>query len=171
VGGTGRVRVAPALDDEAGQELERALGLCFRELDRRDQTVAQVRARLGRAGVGAGTVAAAVAWLRERRFLDDAGYAERFAADRRALDGWGGERIRRRLEALGVDVELIDRAVGDREAGEELAAAVAVLEARMAGAGGDDRDRRRALGLLARRGYELELAEEAVGRHFAGTGE
>jgi regulatory protein len=162
----GRVRPAPAPDDAEGQELERALGLCFRELDRRELTVAQVRRRLGRAGTGAATIEAAVAWLIERRYVDDAGYAERFAADRRALDGWGTERIVRRLEALGIEEPVIEATLAGRRPGEELGAALGVLAARVKGAAGDDRDRRRALGLLARRGYELDLAEEAVRRHF-----
>ena len=110
-------------------------------------------------------------WLAERGYVDDAGYAERFAADRRGLDGWGSERIRRRLEALGVDAAVIESTLAGREAGEELGAALAVLAARVKGAAGDDRDRRRALGLLARRGYELELAEEAVRTHFGGRGD
>jgi regulatory protein len=162
----GRLRPAPAADDAEGQELERALGLCFRELDRREQTVAQVRGRLGRAGTGAAAIDAAVAWLVERRYVDDAGYAERFAADRRALDGWGNERVGRRLAALGIDEAVIEATLAGRRPGEELGAALGVLAARVKVGSADDRDRQRALGLLARRGYELELAEEAVRRHF-----
>jgi regulatory protein len=160
------LRPAPAVEDELGQEFERALGLCLRDLDRRDQTVAQARGRLERSGVAEATIDAALSWLVERRYLDDAGYAERYAEDRRRLDGWGGERIRRRLEAVGVDPGLIEAALAERAADEELAAALAVLEARMTGSAGGARDRRRALGLLVRRGYEMELAEAAVARHF-----
>ncbi len=162
----GGVRPAPEAEDEQGQALERALVICFRELDQRDQTAAQIRGRLERAGTAAAAIEGALAWLSERRYVDDAGYAERYAADRRMLDGWGNERIRRRLEAAGVATEVIEATLGGREAGEELAAAVAVLEARMKGAAGDDRDRRRALGLLGRRGYDLELAGQAVELHF-----
>ncbi|MCA1689658.1 MAG: RecX family transcriptional regulator, partial [Actinobacteria bacterium] len=103
-----------------------------------------------------------------RGYLDDAGYAVRFAEDRRHLDGWGSERIRRRLGELGVEPEAIEAAVGKRGVGEELEAALAVLDARLGGVAGDDRDRRRGLGLLVRRGYELELAERAVGLRFGG---
>lgn len=161
------LRPAPAVEDEQGQEFERALGLCLRDLDRRDQTAAQARGRLVRSGVGEATIAAVVAWLVERGFVDDAGYAARFADDRRRLDGWGEERIRRRLAELGIDDDTVEAAVGRRGAEEELAAAVGVLQARMPGAAGDARDRRRALGLLARRGYQADLAEQAVGRHFS----
>ncbi len=169
------IRPAPAVGDEAGQELERALAVSFRELDRRDRTRAQVRVRLERAGTSATTIEAALDWLAERGFVDDAGYAERFAADRRTLDGWGRERIRGRLESAGVAAEVIDAALDGRGGApeaeaEELEAAVGVLGARMRGATGAARDRRRALGLLVRRGYSMELAETAVARHFGRPG-
>ena len=45
---------------------------------------------------------------------------------------------------------------------DELAAALAVLRRRVRRPPQSDRDRERALGLLARRGYELELAYDAV---------
>jgi len=65
-----------------------------------------------------------------------------------------------------VDRELIEAALAGREAGEEVDAALALLAARYKGADGDVGDRRRALGLLVRRGYALELAVDAVARHF-----
>jgi regulatory protein len=106
--------------------------------------------------------------LRKRRCVDDAGYAQRYAEDRRALDGWGPERIRTRLEQVGVDDELIERALGVREPADELDAAIALLRRRMtAGGPDDDRARKRAVGLLLRRGYESELAYTAVRRFFA----
>jgi len=101
--------------------------------------------------------------------VDDAGYAERYAYDRRSLDGWGPERIRIRLEQVGVDDGLIERALGARDAADELEAAIAVLALRMIKGGPvDDRARRRAVGLLLRRGYESELAYTAVRRFFEG---
>jgi regulatory protein len=153
------------------EEVERALGLCMRELDRRERTAAQLRGRLERAGTGAATIAAALGWLSERGLVDDAGYAERFTHDRRVLDGWGDERIRGRLEAAGLGRELIDGALGGREGGADLAAAAAVLARRMGEATGDDRARRRALGLLARRGYPVEVAHEAVRARFGPSGD
>jgi regulatory protein len=108
--------------------------------------------------------------LRERRYVDDAAYAERFTDDRRALDGWGPERIRIRLEQAGVDAELIDRALGSRDSADELEAALGVLTRRMGeGRPVDDRARKRAVGLLLRRGYESELAYTAVRRFFEQT--
>jgi regulatory protein len=115
----------------------------------------------------AATIEAALDELRERRYVDDAGYAERYVCDRRALDSWGPERIRARLEQAGVDGKLIERALGARGADDELAAAVGLLGKRMPTDGpSDDRARSRAFGLLTRRGYESELAYTAVARFF-----
>jgi len=147
--------------------LDEALTVCFRQLGRRDQTEAELRRRLAGEGVDEATIDQALDELRERRYVDDAGYARRFAEDRRALDGWGPERIRVRLEQAGIDDELIEQALGVRDAADELEAAIAVLERRMIeGRPVDDRTRNRAVGLLLRRGYDSELAYTAVRRYF-----
>jgi regulatory protein len=138
-------------------------------LGRREQTEAELRRRLDRDGVAETTIEQALDELRARRYVDDAGYARRFTEDRRALDGWGAERIRLRLEQAGIDDELIERALGVRETEDELDAAIAVLEKRITAAGSDDDGaRNRAVGLLLRRGYETELAHTAVRRFFEG---
>lgn len=116
--------------------------------------------------MGEAAARAAVAELEDQGYLDDARYVQRFTEDRRSLDGWGTLRIERRLLDLGVSPELIEAALGGRGAEDELQAAVAVLRRR--GGGGvsptDERERQRALGMLVRRGYTLELAYDAVRR-------
>jgi regulatory protein len=107
-------------------------------------------------------VEAALAELGVQGYLDDARYAARFAEDRRSIDAWGGERIARHLLDAGVAREHVEAALRDREQAEELEAAVAVLRRRLPEPPSTDRARERALGLLVRRGYELELAYEAV---------
>jgi regulatory protein len=113
------------------------------------------------------TAMAALAELQRQGAVDDARYARNFVHDRRELDGWGSERIRERLEAVGVDREVIEAALGEGGEGE-LGAAVALL-ARRIEPPDDDRGRARALGLLVRKGYESELAYEAV-RRFENRG-
>ncbi|HVS28179.1 MAG TPA: RecX family transcriptional regulator, partial [Solirubrobacteraceae bacterium] len=71
------------------------------------------------------------------------------------------ERIERRLTALGVEPELIAAALSDGDSGE-LEAAVALLQRRFPTVPADERERARALGLLLRKGYELELAHDAI---------
>jgi regulatory protein len=157
---------AGGADDRGGADaparLQHALDLAYRHLGARDRTVAEVRRHLTGREVEPETIEAAIAAIEEQGYLDDARYAQRFAEDRRELDAWGPERIERRLLGLGVDRDLVAAALAARRPDEELAAAVALLRRRFPVPPGTDRERERALGLLARKGYDLELAYDAV---------
>jgi regulatory protein len=102
--------------------------------------------------------------LLDQGYLGDERFAARFTEDRRKLDGWGSERIEERLIELGIDRELAAEAVA-QPAGNELEAAIVVLAHRFPQPPQDVRDRNRALGVLVRRGYELELAHDALREH------
>ncbi len=141
---------------------QHALDVAYRYLSRRDRTVAELRRYLEHRRVDPDTIATTLAELCERGYLDDARYARTFAEDRRNLDGWGAERIRRRLEQSGVAGVAIEAALEVQGRDEELRAALNVLQTRLATPPDDDRGRERALGTLVRRGYELDLAYDAV---------
>jgi regulatory protein len=147
---------------EPERRLARALELAYRYLNRRDRTTEQMQRHLASRGVDEPAIDGAVAALVREAHLDDARYARTFAEDRRALDGWGPERIQGALLAAGIDAELVAAALGDRDASDELDAAIALLRRRCREVPTTDRERERALGLLVRKGYELELAYEAV---------
>jgi regulatory protein len=144
------------------ERLQHALEVAYRFLGRRDRTAAEVRERLEAGKIDAEVADEAIAELTRQGYLDDARYAQRFAEDRRTIDAWGAERIERRLSAVGVDPALIAGALGERDGAEELEAALAVLRRRFPRAPADDRDRDRALGVLVRKGYDLDLAYDAV---------
>jgi regulatory protein len=144
------------------ERLQHALEVAYRFLGRRDRTAAEVRERLEAEKIDAEVADEAIAELTRQGYLDDARYAQRFAEDRRTIDAWGAERIERRLLAVGVDPALIAVALGERDGAEELEAALAVLRRRFPRAPADDRDRDRALGILVRKGYDLDLAYDAV---------
>jgi regulatory protein len=146
--------------------LQHALDLGFRYLGHRDRTVLEMRRHLESKRVEPETIDAALAELARLGNLDDARFARLFAEDRRTLDGWGPERIERRLAQMGVDPELI-AAVTARDPEDELNAALDVLRRRLAAPPEDDRGRERALGLLVRRGYDLDTAYAAVRRFSA----
>ena len=150
-------------EEEAGRR--RALELIWRALSRRAHTVAEMRAMLERRMVDAEVAAAALEEVAGSGYLDDADFARRFAEDRRNLDGWGGERIARELDRRGVAPELSAETLEERDAGDELGAACALLAQRLPGAPTDDRARNRALGLLMRRGYGADVAYAAVRLH------
>src|SRR4051794_34157289 len=144
--------------------VERARSLAWRSLNRRDRTVDEVGGMLLGKRVEPAVADQVVTELIELGYLDDARYAERFAEDRRRLDGWGSARIARRLGELGVDREVIEAAVAaDPE--DELAAALELLRRRCPVPPATRPERDRALGMLMRRGYAPELALAAVRRH------
>ena len=142
--------------------LQHALDLAYRYLGHRDRTVAEIRRHLEAKRVEPATIDAAVGVLHEQGYLDDARFAQRFAEDRRALDAWGAERIERKLRDAGVPAEHIEAALGTQSSDEAREAAIALLRRRLSTPPKDDRGRERALGLLVRRGYDLDLAYDAV---------
>ena len=156
---TGATGPSPLTPEE---RIQHAIALAFAHLNRRDRTVREVERHLEAKGVDPETAAAAVAEVCAQGYLDDARYARLFTEDRRTLDGWGAERIERRLREAGIAPHVIAGALGEDAGHDELAAAVAVLQARLPGPPRDERERAEALGLLARRGYDLDLAYDAV---------
>ena len=152
-----------ALDPEV--RLQHGRDIAWRALNRCDHTVAEIARALARKRVEPAVIDTVVGELCEQGYLDDERFAHRFAEDRRRLDHWGAERIERRLLALGVDRELIAAAVGCQDSNGELEAALALLRRRFPDPPSTPRDCERALGFLVRKGYELELAHDAIRRH------
>lgn len=143
-------------------EAERAVELAYRALGRRERTVAELRRYLEGKRVEPDLIDATVERLRAEGWLDDGRYAKRFAEDKQTLERWGRERIARDLRKRGVEPEPIEAALADRGREQELRAAVEVLHAKLPQPPEDERSRDRAWRLLVRRGYEPELAYEAV---------
>jgi regulatory protein len=143
---------------------ERAVQLALRALSSRDRTESELRAWLVRKRVEPSAVEHAVAEMARAGFLDDARYALRFAEDKRGIERWGPERIERDLSRRGVAPELIEAALAGRDRDGELEAAVALLADKVAPPA-DDRERDRAWRLLVRKGFDAELAYDAVRAH------
>ncbi len=144
---------------------ERARALAWRSLNKRDRTVDEVGGMLLGKRVEPAVADRVVTELIELGYLDDARYAERFAEDRRRLDGWGSERIARRLRELGVDRDHVDAALASQDPEEELEAALELLRRRCRQPPETRAERDRALGILVRRGYAPDLAFDALRRH------
>jgi len=152
-------------------DYERALGLAYGYVGRRERTMAELRAHLESREVDAATADAVITSLTEQGYLDDRRFARLFTEDKRQLEQWGDERIRRGLAAHGLDPELIEQAIG-QDGGEEaqLDRALALLRRRLAQPEPGRRGRERALGLLLRRGYNYEIADRAVRAHLTEPG-
>jgi regulatory protein len=158
--------VSHELDSEL--RLQHALDLAFRYLTRRDRTVLETRRYLEGKRVEPCAIDQALAHLEQERQLDDARFARLFAEDKRLLEEWGADRIARRLAALGVPPAIVQEAVAARGRGGELQAACALLRRRFPAIGAHPRERTRAFGVLARKGYDAELAWDAIRVHAGG---
>ena len=151
--------------EPSSQEERRALELAWHAVSKRERTVVELRALLERKRVEPAAIEEAVAELRAAGALDDASFASRFAEDRQSLERWGSERIARDLRRRGVDPALIDQTLAARRREDELSAALALLAEKVPVPPADDRERDRAWRMLVRKGYEPELAYEAVRAH------
>jgi len=160
------VTLSHALDPE--QRLQHALDLAFRYLTRRDRTVLEMRRYLEGKRVEPDVIEEALAHLGREGYVDDARFARQFAEDKRLLEEWGADRIERRLLTLGVPAALVREAVEARGRGSEIEAAQALLQRRFPTLDDDPRERRRAYGVLVRKGYDQELAWEAIRAHAVG---
>jgi regulatory protein len=128
-----------------------------------------MRTRLERASIGHAEAEAVIAELVEHGHLDDARYARVFAQDKRGLESWGWERISRALSERGVEADLIAAALGGEGDESEHERAVELLHRRFPSPGADPRERERALGVLLRKGYETDVAYDAVRTWSAGV--
>jgi regulatory protein len=166
----GHARSAPAGErrGDPAEQLEHARAVAWRALNRRDRTELELRGILAEKRVGPEEANVVVEELLDGGFVDDASFAQRFADDRRRLDAWGSERIQRRLRELGVAPEHIDAALGQQDRDGELEAALTLLRRRFPAVPSTPRERDRALGMLVRKGYDLDLAYDAL-RRYAGA--
>lgn len=151
--------------DEA--EIRRGLDRAYRALSQKERTAAEIRELLTAAELELAAVEQVLAELIETGAVNDAEFARLYTEDKRALSGWGNERIREALRARGIDRAEIEAALAADDGSGEIERALKLLEGR----GYDltlERDRGRALGMLARRGYGSEVAYDAIRRLEAG---
>ncbi len=142
--------------------MQEALERAFRYIAKRERTVAQLSARLERDGISTPVIGEVVAQMISDGYLSDQRFAALYAEDRRAIDGWGNERIIKNLRETGISTEIIEAVAGSRGHSDQVDDAIRVLDQRIGVKPSDERERERALGMLARRGYSLEIAYDAV---------
>jgi regulatory protein len=137
--------------------------LALEALSHKERTVAEMGDWLRTRGVEAEQVEDVVDRLVSTGVLDDARYARRYAEDKRELQGWGNERIRAALLERGVCGEDTEAALGGSDPEQELDRAVSLI-CRRGPIPRDAQERQRVLGMLVRRGYDSEVAYEAIRR-------
>ena len=149
----------------------KALELAYSYLNRRDRTAAELRAYLGARDLAEVEVEAAISELVELGYVDDARYARLFAQDKRTLEEWGEERIRRSLRERGVERELVEAALletAEADGTDELTRALSLLRRRFPKPPAGRRERDRALGVMIRKGFDSELALDALSAYARG---
>jgi regulatory protein len=153
------------IDTDAG--LGQALETAYRYLNRRERTQAEMCAHLEGKGIGSRDVERSIGALIEQGLLDDSRFARLFVQDKRELEEWGGDRIRQALRSRGVDPDVVEEALAahEQDAGGEIDRALALLRRRFPSPPRDRKERDRALGLLLRKGFEPELALDAIAAH------
>jgi regulatory protein len=148
------------LDSDDG--LQRALDIAYGYLNRRDRTQAEIRRCLTSDGIERPVIEQVIGTLTDQGFLDDARFARLFTQDKRELEQWGSDRIRRTLLDWGIDRGLVDGTLEAEAEGTELDRALALLRRRFPVPPRERRERDRALGVMVRKGYDVELALDAL---------
>jgi regulatory protein len=136
----------------------------LRRLARRDHTEAEIRKALRKSHPEA-DVEEAVRRLRQAGYLDDAGFAARFARSRLAHQGQGRYRIRQALRAKGVSGPPAEKGLETALAEVSEAAALEALAQRYWRRRTSDDPRRRLRSVwaaLVRRGFPASLVSERV---------
>src|SRR2546421_1293212 len=159
---------------ETDEKLQRALELAYAYLNRRERTVSEVRRHLESKGTSNELIESAIETLSDQGYVSDARFAELFISDKRELEQWGSERIKRGLIARGIERGLAEHALDGRygdepSPGTELDRAIALLARRFPAPPRAPRERERALGLLLRKGYDSELALDALMAYARGA--
>ena len=154
-------------------EAEKALTCAVRALARRDHSVAELERKLHDKGFSAGVVAELIVRLGKSGYLDDRRFAERWA-ESAVRNGRGyGPRLRQELARRGVSREIIADVLACIAAshGEEETLA-ALVTRRFAGfdpESASDRDKRRVVAYLQRRGFSTAAIFDVLRRNKQGT--
>jgi regulatory protein len=141
------------------EEAQRAYVFALRALGRRDHSEAELRRKMIYRGISAGVVDDIIDKLTQSGYLDDRKFALRWA-ESAVRNGKGyGFRLRYELSRRGIaeDVasEVAERMMAEYDEGEAVKDLVARKFADFAAQSADDRQKRRIMGYLQRRGFSL----------------
>lgn len=145
---------------------ERAYLYALRILTARDYTVARLREKLHGRGFDETDTEAALGRLVSEGWVDDRRFAERFADSALSSGRYYGPRLRQEMRRRGLQPELVSEVLGrvlvERD---ETGEVCAIVERRFSGfsfSTASDREKRRTIGFLQRRGFSLSAILRAL---------
>lgn len=146
----------------SGQAYQYALRL----LTGRDYSVAGIRRKLAARDIGDDDLETVVHRLQREGWLDDQRYAERFAASALSSGRYYGGRLRLEMRRKGFTPDVISEALVPLLAeSDEISEVRASAERRYPGfsySAANDRDKRRVVGFLQRRGFGFSAIMRAL---------
>jgi regulatory protein len=143
---------------------EQARALCLRLLTARSRTRAELSGQLSKRGYPDDVRERVLDRLAAVGLVDDAEFAEQWVESRRAKAGKSRRALAAELHTKGVDNDVISAALGGIDADAERERAQQLVQAKLRRDTLSDEARvsRRLVGMLARRGYNQNLACEVV---------
>jgi regulatory protein len=176
--GPGPAGADPAADGpgQAGpaeDPAERARALCLRLLTGTPRTRRQLADAMRRHGIPEEAAEEILERFEDVGLIDDAAFADAWVESRHRGRGLARRALARELRTRGVDPEVIGRAVGQLDPGQEEQTARALVDRKLRATRGLDRERRvrRLAGMLARKGYAEGLALRVVRQALEEEGE
>lgn len=153
----------PSISEPSREEQARTL--CLRLLTARARTRAELSGQLAKRGYPDDVSARVLDRLAGVGLVDDGDFAEQWVESRRRNAGKGKRALAAELHAKGVDNDLITSALAGIDPGAERARAEQLVQVRLRreNLDGDQlRVARRLTAMLARRGYDQNMAYDVV---------
>jgi len=163
----------PPSTSEPSRE-EQARALCLRLLTARSRTRAELCAQLTKRGYPDDVSARVLDRLATVGLVDDTDFAQQWVHSRRANTGKSKRALAAELHTKGVDNDVITTVLGGIDTGAERDRAERLVRARLKRetlSGDDAPVSRRLVAMLARRGYDQNLACEVVLAELTGERE
>lgn len=150
-------------ETSAGAE-DTARLIALRLLESQPRTRVELERALARRGVPSDAARAVLDRLAEVGLIDDEAFAQAWVTSRHAGRGLGRRALAVELRRRGVDAETIGDAVSAVSADDEEIAAGALVSRRLRTMSGLPREtqRRRLVGMLARRGFSQSMALRVI---------
>jgi regulatory protein len=158
--------------ESGGGSESQAKEYCLRVLTARNYTSAELEAKLAARGFEPEVAGRAITRLIEVGLVDDHAFAQMFARTRHARDRRGKRVIAMELKRKGIPELEVAEAVAQVSDDDERNVAVELVRKSMRGAdwttdpAEKSKQMRRALGVLARRGFDAGMAMEVVRSEF-----